>query len=54
MDNKFIRCKDKLIFYRQFSDRGINNIPDLITEDRKFPTWRQARDKYQLSNKDVM
>ena len=53
-NNKFIRCKDKPIFYRQFSDRGINTISDLITEDRKFLRWSQARDKYKLSNKDVM
>ena len=32
-NNKFIRCKDKPIFCRQFSDRGINTISDLITED---------------------
>ena len=53
-NNKFIRCKDKPIFYRQFSDRGINTISDLITEDCKFLRWSQARDKYKLSNKDVM
>ena len=53
-NNRFIRCKDKPIFYRQFSDRGINTISDLITEDRKFLRWSQAQDKYQLSNKDVM
>ena len=53
-NNKFIRCKDKPIFYRQLSDRGINTISDLITEDRKFLRWSQARDKYKLSNKDVM
>ena len=53
-NNRFIRCKDKPIFYRQFSDRGINTISDLITEDRKFLRWSKARDKYQLSNKDVM
>ena len=53
-NNKFIRCKDKPIFYRQFSDRGINTISDLITEDRKLLRWSQARDKYKLSNKDVM
>ena len=53
-NNKFIRCKDKPIFYRQFSDRGINTISDLITEDRKFLRWSQSRDKYQLPNKDVM
>ena len=53
-NNKLIRCKDKPIFYRQFSDRGINTISDLITEDRKFLRWSQARDKYKLSNKDVM
>ena len=53
-DKKFVRCKDKPIYYRQFSDRGINTISDLITEDRKFLRWSQARDKYQLSNKDVM
>ena len=35
-------------------DRGINTISDLITEDRKFVRWSQARDKYQLSNKDAM
>ena len=53
-NNKFIRCKDKPSFYQQFSDRGINTISDLITEDRKFLRWSQARDKYKLSNKDVM
>ena len=53
-NNKFIRRKDKPIFYRQFSDRGINTTSDLITEDRKFLRWSQARDKYQLPNKDVM
>ena len=41
--NKFIRCKDKPIFYRQFSDRRINTISDLITEDRKFLRWSQVR-----------
>ena len=40
-NNKFIQCKDKPIFYRQFSDRGINTISDLITEDRKFLRWSQ-------------
>ena len=44
-NNKFTRSKDKPIFYRQFSDRGISTISDLITEDRKFLRWRQARDK---------
>ena len=53
-NSKFIRCKDKPIFYWQFSDRGINTISDLITEDLKFLRWSQAREKYQLSNKDVM
>ena len=53
-NNKFIRCKDKPIFYRHFSDIGIDTISDLITEDRKFLRWSQARDKYQLSDKDVM
>ena len=53
-NNRFIRCKDKPIFYRQFSDRGINTISDLITEDRKFLRWSKARDKYQLSNEYVM
>ena len=53
-NNRFIRCKDKPIFYRQFSDRGINTISDLITEDRKFLRWSQAYYKYQLSNKDAM
>ena len=53
-NNKFIRCKDRPILYRQFSDRGINTISDLITEDRKFLRWSQAKDKYQLPNKDVM
>ena len=52
--NKFFRCEDKPIFYRRFSDREINTISDLITEDRKFPRSSQAQDKYQLSNKDVM
>ena len=52
-NNKFIRCKDKPIFYQLFSDRGINTISDLITEDRKFLRWSQPRNKYQLSNKDV-
>ena len=42
------------IFYRQFSDRGINTISDLIIGDRKFLRWSQARDKYLLSNKDLM
>ena len=51
--HKFILCKDKPIFYRQFSDGGINTISDLITEDRKFPSWSQVWDKYQLLNKDV-
>ena len=53
-NNKFIRCKNKPIFYRQFSDRGIHTISDLITGDCKFLRWSQARDKYQLSNKDAM
>ena len=53
-NNKFIWFKDKPIFYWQFSDRGINTISDLITEDCKFLRWSQARDKYKLSNKDVM
>ena len=53
-NNKFIRCEDKPIFYRQFSDRGISTISDLITEDRKFLRWSQTREKYQLSNKDVI
>ena len=53
-NNKFILCKDKPIFYRQFSDRWINTISDLITEDREFLRWSQVRDKYQLSNKNVM
>ena len=53
-NNKFIRCKDKPIFYPQFSYRGINTISDLITEDHKFLRWSQAQDKYKLSNKDVM
>ena len=53
-NNKFIRRKDKPIFYQPFSDRGINTISDLITEDRKLLRWSQARDKYQLPNKDVM
>ena len=53
-NSKFIRCKDKPIFNRQFSDRGINTISDLITEDHKFLRWSQVRDKYKLSNKDVM
>ena len=52
-NKRFIRCKDKPIFYQQFSDRGINTISDLITEDRKFLRWSQAHDKYKLSNKDV-
>ena len=54
LNNKFIRCKDKPIFYQQFSDRGINTIYDLITEDRKFLRWSQAQYKYQLSNKYAM
>ena len=33
-NNKLIRCKDKPIFFRQFSDREINTI--LISEDRKL------------------
>ena len=41
-------------FQPTVSDRWINTISDLITEDRKFLRWSQARDKYQLSNKDIM
>ena len=29
-------------------------MSDLITEDRTILRWSQARDKHQLSNKDVM
>ena len=53
-NNRFIQSKDKPIFYRQFSDRGINTISDLIIEDCKFLKWSQARDKYQLLDKDAM
>ena len=41
-NNRSIRCKDKPTVYRMFSDRGINTISDLITEDRKFLRWSQS------------
>ena len=41
-------------FLQTVSDKGIDTISDLITEERKFLRWSHARDKYQLSSKDVM
>ena len=53
-NNSFIITLGKPIFYKDFIDKNILRIADLLTDFGNFLSWQMARQKYNLRNKDIM
>ena len=53
-NNSFITTLGKPSFYKDFIDKNMLRIADLLTDSGNFLSWQMARPKYNLGNKDIM
>ena len=53
-NNSFITTLGKPIFYKDFIDKNMLRIADLLTDSDNFLSWQMTRQEYNLGNKDIM
>ena len=50
--NKFLKIDNSVVFFKEFSNKGINFLVQLFDKENKIKSWSVLKEEYNLENKN--